>query len=57
MTKSSFASGALTERYFKEDPATSLIKMRQCSETLAHLIAAKALVIEDRVLPYPSSFR
>ena len=34
--------GALAERYFKDDPATSLIKLRQYAETLAQLTAAKA---------------
>ena len=33
--------GALAERYFKEDPATCLIKLRQFGETLAQLVAAK----------------
>jgi type I restriction enzyme, R subunit len=34
--------GALAERYFQEDPNTSLIKFRQFGETLAQLLAAKA---------------
>ena len=29
--------GALAERYFKDDPTTSLIKLRQYGETLAQL--------------------
>jgi type I restriction enzyme R subunit len=34
--------GALAERYFGDDPNTSLIKLRQFAELLAQLIAAKA---------------
>ena len=34
--------GALAERYFKEDPNTCLIKLRQFGELLAQLTAAKA---------------
>jgi type I restriction enzyme, R subunit len=38
---------ALAERYFKDDPATSLIKLRQYGETLAQLVAAKAGLFRD----------
>ena len=34
--------GALAERYFKGDPNTCLIKLRQFGEVLAQLTAAKA---------------
>jgi type I restriction enzyme R subunit len=34
--------GALAERYFREDPNTCLIKLRQFAELLAQLTAAKA---------------
>src|SRR5713226_4091165 len=34
--------GALAERYFKDDPNTCLIKLRQFGELLAQLTAAKA---------------
>jgi type I restriction enzyme R subunit len=34
--------GALAERYFKEDPNTCLIKLRQFGEVLAQLTAAKS---------------
>lgn len=34
--------GALAERYFKDDPSTSLIKLRQFGEVLAQVTAAKA---------------
>ncbi len=34
--------GALAERYFSEDPNTTLIKLRQFAELLAQLTAAKA---------------
>lgn len=34
--------GALAQRYFEKDPATSPIKRRQYRETLAQLVAAKA---------------
>src|ERR1700761_176929 len=39
--------GALAERYFKDDPATCLIKLRQYGETLAQLVAAKAGLFQD----------
>src|SRR3954463_15521095 len=39
--------GALAERYFKEDPATCLIKLRQFGETLAPLAAAKSGLFRD----------
>ena len=32
--------GALAERYFADDPSTSLIKLRQFGEVLAHAICA-----------------
>jgi type I restriction enzyme R subunit len=34
--------GALAERYFRDDPSTCLIKLRQFGEVLAQLVAAKA---------------
>jgi type I restriction enzyme, R subunit len=34
--------GALAERYFRHDPNTSLMKLRQFGEVLAQLVAAKA---------------
>ena len=34
--------GALAERYFKGDPSTALIKLRQFGELLAQLTAARA---------------
>lgn len=34
--------GGLAERYFKDDPNTCLIKLRQFGERLAQLTAAKA---------------
>ena len=33
--------GALSERYFHDDPATTLIKLRQFAETMAALVAAR----------------
>ena len=33
--------GALAERYFAEDPNTSLLKLRQLSELLAQSLAAR----------------
>ena len=39
--------GALAERYFREDPSTSLIKLRQFSEVLAQLVAAKSGLFRD----------
>ncbi|MEB3267962.1 MAG: type I restriction-modification system endonuclease, partial [Leptolyngbya sp.] len=39
--------GTLAERYFKDDPCTCLIKLRQFAELLAQLTAAKAGLYED----------
>lgn len=39
--------GALAERYFHDDPNTCLIKLRQFSELLAQLIAAKTGLYES----------
>lgn len=33
--------GVLAERYFRDDPSTSLIKLRQFGEILAQLVAKK----------------
>ena len=33
--------GGLAERYFRDDPSTALIKLRQFAELLAKLIAAR----------------
>lgn len=38
--------GALAERYFRDDPSTCLIKMRQFAELLAKLIAARHSLYE-----------
>ena len=35
--------GALVKRYFAQDPKTSLLKLRQFSELLAQLLAARTL--------------
>lgn len=41
--------GALAERYFPDDPSTSLVKLRQFAEFLAKLIAARhALYLGER---------
>jgi type I restriction enzyme R subunit len=49
--------GALAERYFKEDQATSLIKLRQYGETLAQLVAAKAGLFRDTQEPQADLLR
>ena len=49
--------GALAERYFKEDPATCLIKLRQYGETLAQLVAAKAGLFRDTQEPQSDLLR
>src|ERR1700693_3423628 len=49
--------GALAERYFKEDPATCLIKLRQYGETLAQLVAAKAGLFRDTQEPQTNLLR
>lgn len=38
--------GALAERYFKDDPSTCLIKLRQFGEVLAQLTAARTALFE-----------
>lgn len=40
--------GALAERYFRDDPATCLVKLRQLAELLAKLIAARHALFEER---------
>lgn len=49
--------GALAELYFKEDPATCLIKLRQYGETLAQLVAAKAGLFRDTQEPQTDLLR
>jgi type I restriction enzyme R subunit len=49
--------GALAERYFKDDPTTSLIKLRQYGETLAQLVAAKAGMFGDPQEPQADLLR
>src|SRR6201981_2481993 len=49
--------GALAERYFKEDPATCLIKLRQYGETLAQLVAAKAGLFRNAQEPQADLLR
>jgi type I restriction enzyme R subunit len=49
--------GALAERYFKDDPTTSLIKLRQYGETLAQLVAAKAGLYRDSQEPQADLLR
>jgi type I restriction enzyme R subunit len=41
--------GVLAERYFKDDPNTCLIKLRQFGEVLAQLTAAKAGLLASRI--------
>jgi type I restriction enzyme R subunit len=49
--------GALAERYFKDDPATCLIKLRQYGETLAQLVAAKTGLFRDTQEPQADLIR
>ena len=49
--------GALAERYFKDDPATCLIKLRQFGETLAQLVAAKTGQFKDSQEPQADLLR
>lgn len=49
--------GNLAERYFKDDPATSLIKLRQFGEVLAQLSAAKAGLYTDSQEPQSDLLR
>ena len=49
--------GALAERYFKDDPATCLIKLRQYGETLAQLVAAKSGLFRDAQEPQTDLLR
>jgi type I restriction enzyme R subunit len=39
--------GGLAERYFRDDPSTSLVKLRQFAELLTKLIAAHHAVYSD----------
>lgn len=39
--------GALAERYFRDDPATALIKLRQFAELLAKTVAARSAAYPD----------
>jgi type I restriction enzyme R subunit len=39
--------GALAERYFRDDPPTSIFKIRQFAELLAKLIAARSAAYRD----------
>jgi type I restriction enzyme, R subunit len=43
--------GAIAERYFKEDPVTCLMKLRQFGELLAQLVAAKVGLYADSEEP------
>ena len=49
--------GALAERYFKEDPSTCLIKLRQFGEMLAQLTAAKAGLLASAEEPQADLLR
>lgn len=49
--------GSLAERYFKDDPTTSLIKLRQFGEVLAQLTAAKAGLYADSQEPQSDLLR
>lgn len=49
--------GNLAERYFKDDPVTSLIKLRQFGEALAQLAAAKAGLYTDSQEPQSELLR
>jgi type I restriction enzyme R subunit len=49
--------GALAERYFKEDPVTCLIKLRQYGETVAQLVAAKSGLFRDTQEPQADLLR
>jgi type I restriction enzyme R subunit len=49
--------GALAERYFKDDPNTSLLKLRQYGETLAQLVAAKVGLFRDAQEPQSDLLR
>lgn len=46
---------ALAERFFADDPNTSLIKVRQFAELLASLIAARRRVMTIRRVRFPMS--
>jgi type I restriction enzyme R subunit len=49
--------GALAEGYFKEDPNTCLLKLRQFGETLAQIVAAKAGLFTDPQEPQADLLR
>jgi type I restriction enzyme, R subunit len=39
--------GGLAERYFRDDPSTSLVKLRQFAELMAKLVAAHHAIYSD----------
>src|SRR5690348_12802163 len=49
--------GALAERYFKDDPNTSILKLRQYGETLAQLVAAKSGLFRETQEPQSDLLR
>jgi hypothetical protein len=44
MMRVSAQLGALAERYFRDDPATAIFKLRQFAELLSKVIAAQLLL-------------
>ena len=40
--------GALAERYFRDDPSTAIVKLRQFAELLAKIIAARHAVYDEQ---------
>lgn len=49
--------GGLAERYFRDDPATSIFKLRQLCELLAKLIAAHHGLYDDERQPFEETLR
>lgn len=49
--------GALAERYFRDDPNTCLLKLRQFGEVLAQLVAARAGLFENAQEPQADLLR
>ncbi|WP_183311241.1 type I restriction-modification system endonuclease [Devosia subaequoris] len=52
-----YALGGLAERYFSDDPSTSIVKLRQFAELLAKLIAARQAAYRDERETFDETLR
>jgi type I restriction enzyme R subunit len=49
--------GGLAERYFREDPSTAIVKLRQLAELLAKLVAAHHGLYRDQLESFEETLR